>query len=444
MNGDLLFWLGLFSAAIACFAAMAVHSFHEFSRAQLREMLRQRNQLPRFDDIIEQHLQVSLAAESLRVLATAAAVFAAAIDLKVSTGEQSHWAAAFGLAAGGIALGALALWLLIVWLPVAVSRAWAEPFIAGTWPFWRLCGQLFAPSIAVAEFLARALRRISGKKEHVHTEESLEQEIREVVTEGQREGLIEEDAREMIESVMALGEVVVKEIMTPRTDMISMPADISWDDALKFVIASGHTRIPVYGGSRDEIVGILHIKDMLHEMAGGGKSPSRPIAQLLWPPFFVPESKPVDGLLQEFQLSRNHIAVVLDEFGGVSGLVTIEDVLEEIVGEISDEHDDAASDGIKTTGENRCEVLARVHISELNERFGLHLPEVEHFDTIGGLVFHQLGRIPHIGEELIADGVRIKVLDTTRRRINRVSLEVLPPETAAEPSSEVGSDASDR
>ena len=140
----------------------------------------------------------------------------------------------------------------------------------------------------------------------------------------------------------------------------------------------------------------------------------------------MPETKSVDSLLQEFQHSRNHIAVVLDEFGGVSGLVTIEDVLEEIVGEISDEHDEATSDRIKSIDDHSCEALARVHISEINERLGLHLPD-EQFDTIGGFVFHQLGRIPPVGEELTYENVRIKVLESTRRRIIRVFIEVVPP-----------------
>jgi CBS domain containing-hemolysin-like protein len=243
---------------------------------------------------------------------------------------------------------------------------------------------------------------------------------------------------------MALGEVVVSEIMTPRTDMISLPIDLSWEEALQEVIKSGHTRLPVYGESHDEVVGILHIKDMLQELARGAHAGRRPIAELLRPPFYVPESKPVDDLLQEFQRSRNHIAIVMDEFGGVSGVVTIEDVLEEIVGEIADEHDDASGDGIKLIDEHSCEASAHVHTSEINERFGLHLPEDEHFDTIGGFVFHQLGRIPHVGEELIFDGVKIKVLEAARRRIHRVAIEVLPPaETIPEESTKAVAEKAD-
>ena len=238
------------------------------------------------------------------------------------------------------------------------------------------------------------LHRMTGRSQHL-TEIELEEEIREVVTEGQREGLIEDEAREMIESVITLGDVKTSEIMTPRTDMISLPVDLEWDEMLRQIISSGHTRIPIYGDSHDEIVGILHIKDILHEMVHSGEDRrTGRFRNCSGSRFSCRKQNPVDSLLQEFQHSRNHIAVVLDEFGGVSGLVTIEDVLEEIVGEISDEHDEATSDGIKSIDDHSCEALARVHISEINERLGLHLPD-EHFDTIGGFVFHQLGRIPH-------------------------------------------------
>jgi CBS domain containing-hemolysin-like protein len=428
LNSTALIWLGLGALAMASFAATAVQAFRDFSRAQLRELLRNRNLLARYDEISQYHRQAASGAESLRVFASAGAVVAAAAFLWNTQAENSSWLAGLALTASEIIGGAVILWLAIVWLPSVLARLWAEPLIARTWSVWRSAGKLLAPSAAGTDFVERAVHRMSGKEQTAHSEQELEEEIREVVTEGQREGLIEEDAREMIESVMGLGEVVVSEIMTPRTDMVSIPINLDWDEALRQVIASGHTRLPVYGESRDEVVGVLHIKDILQEMGRAQKSGHRPIADLLRRPFFVPESKPVDTMLQEFQRGRTHIAIVVDEFGGVSGLVTIEDVLEEIVGEIADEHDDVAGEGIKSIDEHTSEALAGVHISEVNERLGLHLPDDEHFDTIGGFVFHQLGRIPRVGEEITYDGVKIKVLEAARRRIHRVAIEVLTPE----------------
>ena len=154
------------------------------------------------------------------------------------------------------------------------------------------------------------------------------------------------------------------------------------------------------------------------------------------PPTFVPETKSVAELLEEFQLSRNHLSIVLDEFGGVAGLITIEDILEEIVGEIIDEYDDALVEGIHRIDERTAEALARVHVDEVNERLGLHLPDHGDFDTIGGLVFSVLGRLPTAGDQVVQKNVRITVLDVHRRRIERVRIEILDdePKPAREPS----------
>ena len=161
------------------------------------------------------------------------------------------------------------------------------------------------------------------------------------------------------------------------------------------------------------------------ELAKRPEERTRPWHALLREPYFVPETKPIDVLLQEFQRTRNHMAVVLDEYGGVSGLVTLEDVLEEIVGEIVDEYDKDLVDGIRELGDGLCEVLGKVHIDEINELLGVELPEDADYDTIGGLVFSELGHIPVVGEELVRSNVRITVLEATRRRIERVRIEVL-------------------
>ncbi len=347
----------------------------------------------------------------------------------VAATDQPEWLVSVLLPLIGLCL----VWFAVVWLPTTVAGLWADPFVLRTWRFWKAITLLLAPSIWCAEGLGRIFRRLSGRPVIEPTEESLEEEILTIVSEGQREGLMEEDAREMIEGVIELGDVAVAQIMTPRTDMAAIHIDLTWDEMIQFVTHSGHTRIPVYNKSPDDIVGILHTKDLLAELAKPSPRDRRPWPELLRKPFFVPETKPVDDLLQEFQRSRNHIAVVLDEFGGVSGLITIEDALEEIVGEIVDEHDepdDALADGIKTVGEHSAEALAKARIHDLNERLGLSLPEDENFDTIGGFVFHELGRIPNVGEELVWQDVRIKVLEATRRRIDRVAIEVLsrPPQ----------------
>ncbi|MHB8899733.1 MAG: hemolysin family protein, partial [Thermoguttaceae bacterium] len=326
-----------------------------------------------------------------------------------------------------VAVGACFAVLLVIeiWIPWTVARLWAEPFLFTTWPMWGIVGLLASPFVFGAHFVDLIFHRLANRKQDNLDEESFEDEIRTIVTEGHREGAIEEDAREMIEGVIQLSDVVVSEIMTPRTDMVSIPRSLSWQEALDFVVKVGHTRIPVHEKTRDDIVGILYAKDLLPELAKGPDQPRVPWTSLLREPNFVPETKPVDVLLQEFQRDRTHMVVVLDEYGGVSGLVTMEDVLEEIVGEIVDEYDKDLVDGVRLLDDHLAETLGKVHIDEINERLNLDLPEYGDFDTIAGYIFTELGHVPIEGEELVRQNVRLTILEATRRRIERVRIEIL-------------------
>ncbi len=275
------------------------------------------------------------------------------------------------------------------------------------------------------------LRMVTGRKAAIVDEESFEEEIRSIVTEGHREGLLEEDAREMIEGVMELGDVAVSHVMTPRTEMHMLQSQQPWDEALDYVTSMGHTRLPVYDKSRDDIVGILYIKDLLPELAKHSEDERRPLAEMLRKPLFVPESKAVDDLLKLFQRSRTHIAIVLDEYGGVSGLVTIEDVLEEIVGEIEDEFDAEVEDDIRKVDDDTCVALGRAHVDQINELMDFDLPEEEAFDTIGGFVFDTFGRVPTPGESITwNDSLQVTVLEASRRRVGRVRLARIHQEAA--------------
>ncbi len=364
------------------------------------------------------------AVECLQVLATAVllSAIAALVWFGLLTADGPPRAGAIAAAVFG---GGLSLAVAASWLPCAIARLWGAVFLFRTWPLWRATTRLLAPLVWGAHLTDGLLHRLAGRKPEQPTEETIEEEIRTIVSEGHREGLLEEDAREMIEGVMELGDAVVAQIMTPRTYMSCMHGGLALDEAVKFVMASGHTRIPVFDKNRDDIVGILHMKDLVPELVKYPRDRVRPIADMLRPAYFVPETKPLDALLEEFQRSHNHMAVVLDEYGGVSGLVTIEDVLEEIVGEIDDEYDEESGEGIKNIDDRTAEARARVHIDEINEHLGIHLPEDGDFDTIGGFVFSHLGHIPAVGEEVIVDDVRITVIDVTRRRIERVRVEVL-------------------
>ena len=266
--------------------------------------------------------------------------------------------------------------------------------------------------------------RLSGRDlAEDEEEEALEDEIRSIVTAGMHEGLLEEDAWEMIEGVMELDDVDVQEIMTPRSEIDAIDVNTNWDDVLDYVVKSGRTRVPVFDGSLDKIVGILYAKDLLSSLATSPKNGKRELSSLVREAWFIPTTKIVDDLLREFRRNRNHIAIVVDEYNSLSGLVTIEDALEEIVGEIIDEHDKELPPEITDSVNGVAEASGRAHLDDINEKLGLEITESDEIDTIGGFVVHQLGYIPAVNEVLTEPSVRITVLQASKRRVERVRIE---------------------
>ncbi len=420
-----LLWLGLGTGFLTCLAAIGARSLREFSRHDLQEICQKRDQLERFSQILKQHDRAALAIEMLVVVGSA--VFVASIGLWL---WSTRFEGAASMSTTTVALTSAAIGLVLAavktWIPWSVSRIGAAPFLFYTWWIWRAVATALTPLVLGAQVVDAVLHRLAGKTPVAPDEESLEEEIRTIVTEGHREGLLEEEAREMIEGVMELGDADVDHIMTPRTDMHMLQADTPWDDMLPDVIRAGHTRIPVYDSNRDDLLGVLYVKDMLPELAKAPSQERKTLRELVRKPVFVPETKPVNDLLQMFQQTRTHIAMVLDEYGGVAGLVTIEDVLEEIVGEIVDEYDADTEQEIQVLAEGACEALGRTHVDEVNEVIGVHLPEDGDYDTIGGFVFTQLGRVPVVGDHVEWDAsVRVTVLEVTKRRVERVRVDRL-------------------
>jgi magnesium and cobalt transporter len=248
-------------------------------------------------------------------------------------------------------------------------------------------------------------------------------ELAEELREAGRRGLIDADALAMIEGVLEVADLQVRDIMVPRSQMVVLNRDDPPETLLPAIVESGHSRFPVIGEDRDQVVGLLLAKDLLRYFGEGG-SAGFDMREVLRPAVFVPESKRVNVLLKEFRVSRNHMAVVVDEYGGVSGLVTIEDVIEEIVGDIADEYDIEEDQTIRREGERQYTVHALARIEDFNEYFGAKFSD-EEFDTIGGLVMHQFGRLPKRGENVSIEDFDFKVLRADRRRIDL--LRVTPP-----------------
>jgi magnesium and cobalt transporter len=257
-------------------------------------------------------------------------------------------------------------------------------------------------------------------------------ELVEELHEAGRRGLIEADALSMIEGVLEVADLQVRDIMVPRSQMVVLDRDDPPEKLLPVIVESGHSRFPVIGEDRDQVVGILLAKDLLRYFGEGG-SAEFDMREVLRPAVFVPESKRLNVLLKEFRVSRNHMAVVVDEYGGVSGLVTIEDVIEEIVGDIADEYDIEEDQTIRRDAERQFTVHALARIEDFNEFFHAQFSD-EEFDTIGGLVMHQFGRLPKRGESVTIDGFEFKVLRSDRRRIDLLrvtSPSDVPPAEAA-------------
>jgi magnesium and cobalt transporter len=239
--------------------------------------------------------------------------------------------------------------------------------------------------------------------------------------------LLDADVTAMMEGAIDVAELRVRDIMIPRSHMVVIERDGTTDEILETIIDSGHSRFPVIGEDRDEIVGILLAKDLLRFFAesDGGRFAIR---EVLRPAVFIPESKRLNVLLREFRASHNHMAIVVDEYGGVSGLLTIEDVLEQIVGDIGDEHDPDEITFIQQEDEGVYSVRALTRIEDFNEQFGTALDD-EEYDTIGGLVIQQLGRLPRRGETVTLDDVRFTILKADRRRV--YTLRAQFPDSAA-------------
>ena len=247
-----------------------------------------------------------------------------------------------------------------------------------------------------------------------------------VLNTAQQDGLIGADTLRMMEGAMSVAELTVGDVMISRSQMVSLPAEGRFLDLMKQVVESGHSRFPVHGENKDEVLGILLAKDLLRGVVADNGPGT--IRELLRPAVLIPESKKLNVLLKEFRLSRNHMAIVVDEYGGVAGLVTIEDVLEQIVGEIDDEHDEAedATALIAAQADGQYVVDALTPIGDFNERFGSDFPD-DDYDTIGGLVTEAFGHLPETGEELTLDRFVFRVARADARRVRAFHVNVLPP-----------------
>ncbi len=259
-------------------------------------------------------------------------------------------------------------------------------------------------------------------------------ELREVVDMAQQSGVVADDERRMIQSVFELGDTPAREVMVPRTEMVWIESDKTAGQATSLAVRSGHSRIPVIGENVDDVIGVVYLKDLVQQTYTSNGGIETRVGEVMRQPVFVPDSKPLDELLREMQRDRNHMALLVDEYGGVAGLVTIEDVLEEIVGEIADEYDTDEVAPVEELGDNNFRVSARLPLEDLAELYELELDDDLDVDTVGGLLAHELGRVPLPGSEVTWDTLRLRAEGGRdhRGRVRVGTVLVRPTETEGE------------
>ena len=273
------------------------------------------------------------------------------------------------------------------------------------------------------------LKSLFKKKSHIDDSNDLNEEIHDLMDEGQAKGLISNDESHMVYGVLDLKEMDAHSIMVPRIEISSASLDSTLRQVIDLVTQYGHTRIPIHKDNIDQIIGILHSKDLLRFLGEDGDSKLPP--EILRTPFFVPGTRKVSDLLKDLQRNREHLAVVTDEYGGTAGIITIEDILEEIVGEIMDEHDNE-TDRLIPLDDGSFLVDARLEVEKLEEALEIKLPEGD-FESVGGFIIHLLGRIPEVGEKITFDGMEFTIQEGDQRKIDKIlfSRHITPvaPET---------------
>ena len=292
-----------------------------------------------------------------------------------------------------------------------------------------LFAKIVSPLVALLVLLTKAISKPFGI-DPTRTPELSAAEIRLIVEQGSQQGVLEAEEEQMISAVMSLSDSKLHEVMVPRIDIVAIDQEATFDEAVEVVLKEGHSRTPLYRESVDHIVGILYAKDLLRLIAAGGTRPR--LRDIMRPALFVPESQSVDDLLHELQRRKVHMAVVLDEYGGTAGLVTIEDLLEEIVGEIQDEFDEEEPMKVEI-GPGEVILDGRADIDDLTELVepALELEDDEEYDTLGGFVYHRIGRVPVVGDAVVIEPVVITVIKVSGRRVGKVRVRWTPSSAAA-------------
>ena len=421
---NLAIWIALIAALFSCYFASCNVALKTFNRIRLSEFLHKTGRAGRVESLIDQIPRLLLMTGTLRtclnlvVLLSMVNLFGRYLD------QWAQYLAAFAVA--GILVSVFG-----VAIPVSWGRYHPERLLAYSIPLLNTAMILFNPIVTALHLFDPIIRRITGADIYRDDDDQLSNQILSVVEEHNDEtGRVDDAQKQMIEAVVEFPSTTADQIMTPRTDVRGLSVDATLEQIKTFVIHEGHSRIPIYENSLDQILGLLYVKDLLPHI--GNDQPFE-LRSVLREVLMVPETKSVRELLAEFKSRKVHIAIVLDEYGGTAGLVTIEDIIEEIVGEIQDEYEPSTREpAIDEIDGTTLEVDARVDINDFSDELNIRLPEDRDYDTVGGFVFATLGHIPDVGEQFEFDQLRLTVIDAERTKVNRIRVERIGPQSTTE------------
>ncbi len=402
----------LVALVVAALAASAETSLTSISRVRLRRLVEER--IPRALTIERLHKDPNAYLSTILIANTVAIIVASSaatlLSLHLYQQRVAQWLVSL----------ILSLIVLIVCeiAPKTLALQRAERVALNMSPIVSWATWFMRPIVRVLTAITKVLVRIFGGKAQVKGPFVTEEELKMLVSVGEEEGVLEEEEREMIHGIFEMGDMRVREIMVPRTDLVAIDVTRPVEEAVALVSKHGHTRIPSYEGNLDHIVGILYAKDLLRALNHDGGKTLREIARK---PYFTPESNKVQDVLRDLRKNRVHMAIVVDEYGGTAGAVTIEDIIEEIVGPIQDEYDVGEEDEIQFISPNEVVLDGRVSVDDVNDLLKLHIAG-EDFDSIGGYVLNQLGAAPKVGATLTVGDAELRVEAVQGTRIKKVRI----------------------
>ncbi len=407
----------LVALVVAALAASAETSLTSISRVRLRRLVEEK--VPQAIVIERLHKDPNAYLSTILIANTVAIIVASSaatlLSLRLYQQHVAQWLVSLLLSLVVLIVCEIAPKTLALQRSERVALAMARIVLGATW--------LMRPIVRVLTSITKVLVRIFAGKAQVKGPFVTEEELKMLVSVGEEEGVLEEEEREMIHGIFEMGDMRVRELMVPRTDLIAIDVTAPVEAAVGLVSRHGHTRIPAYEGNLDHIVGVLYAKDLLRALNHEGGKTLREIARK---PYFTPESNKVQDVLRDLRKNRVHMAIVVDEYGGTAGAVTIEDIIEEIVGPIQDEYDVGEEDEIQFISPNEVVLDGRVSVDDVNDLLKLHIAG-EDYDSIGGYVLNQLGAMPRVGDRLPIGDAELKVEAVQGTRIKKVRIHSETP-----------------